>query len=227
MQEVCHGPEKTNMTSSILRTMLSIAILLGVGVIVNIFGNGEQAGNQPGKIVGRWQRLDQAPAAGVQKLSRQDNERRVLSAVRRELEAHGYLNPSKRSDHLGVQTTAAILAFEFDHNLSLSAQPSERLLKTLLFAPAKKSTTHLVPETDEARQLIKEVQRALANLGYGPSKVTEELDRATQHAIRKFERARGLQASGRVSAPLIESLGPAFDRTRIGRAERAQAPNAG
>lgn len=215
------------MTPTILRSVLIIAMMLGIGVILNIFssqqhfaGNGAEGSrlgqSVPGKRTLAGAGLDQKAKA-----------KRLLGAVRRELENRGYLTASA-NDPAGVATKAAILAFEFDHNLQLTALPTEAVLKALIFThTAARGARRARPQSDAARELIGEVQRALAHLGYGQPNITAELDTATRKAIRKFERARGLQASGRVSAPLIASLGPAFDATQVGHVGDAADSNAG
>jgi hypothetical protein len=204
------------MNASMFRAVLAVALLLGIGVIHNILTN--QANRTTAQLAGTQAGLQTGPtrALSPDQLTLKNDKKRVLFAVRRELKGHGYLN-AVNAESLDIPSQSAILAFEFDNKLPLTAVPSERLLKQLIFAPAKKQSAQpTMPETDEAMALIGEVQRALAHLGYGDTQITSQLDRQTQRAIRKFERARGLQVSGRISAPLIESLGPAFDPTRIG-----------
>ena len=215
------------MTPTILRSVLIIAMMLGIGVVVNIFSSQQHyAGIGPG-----GSRLGQPkpakPAHAGAGLDQNAKAKRLLGAVQRELENRGYLAASA-GDPTGVATKAAILAFEFDHNLPLTALPTEVVLKALIFThTAARGARRARPQTDAARELIGEVQRALAHLGYGQPNITAELDPATRKAIRKFERARGLQVSGRVSAPLIASLGPAFDAAQIGDAGDATDQNAG
>lgn len=207
------------MTSSILRTVLVVALILGVGVVLNIFKNQRASGVQHASPVP----VKPTPAERTRtatKRTREDDARRLRDAVRRELRSRGYLaQPAGETGIVAIG--AAILAFEFDYGLDLTATPSNALLKALVFThDASGRPAPGVPKTIAARDLIAEVQRALAHLGYGRSRITTELDDATRKAIRKFERARGLQISGRVSAPLITSLGPAFDAARLGSVAR-------
>jgi peptidoglycan hydrolase-like protein with peptidoglycan-binding domain len=209
------------MNASMLRAVLAVALLLGLGVVHNILTN--QADRAEGRLAGNEAGTSRALSPARMQL--ENDRQRVLIAVRRELQSRGYLKTIS-AESLDIPSQSAILAFEFDNKLPLTAVPSERLLKQLIFTPAGMERERpFVPQTKEAIALIDEVQRALAHLGYGDTQTTSQLDRKTQRAIRKFERARGLQVSGRISAPLIESLGPAFDRTRLGSAT-AHAPNA-
>jgi len=50
----------------------------------------------------------------------------------------------------------------------------------------------------------------LERVGFLKAGVSGRIDGATRSAIRAFERDRGMQSTGRVSAVLVDSLGPAF-----------------
>ncbi|MFT5508880.1 MAG: hypothetical protein ACI89J_001957 [Hyphomicrobiaceae bacterium] len=200
------------MTPTLLRMTLAVAVMLGVGVVLNIFSSQQRYAEMREAI---HRPSAPAPVLATNKMSREAEARRVADAVRRQLENRGYLLSSTETP-APITLPAAILAFEFDHNLGLTAEPTEDLLKVMIFAQMPVARQHTVrADTDVARDLIGEVQRALAHLGYGEPDITMELDAKTRTAIRKFERARGLQVSGRVSAPLIKSLGPAFDPTKV------------
>ncbi|MGI9475237.1 MAG: peptidoglycan-binding domain-containing protein [Hyphomicrobiaceae bacterium] len=201
--------------------------MLGIGVIANIFSSQQQHAARSGAEVVAGQTVATKRTIAGTRNDQKAKARRRLSAVRRELESRGYLT-TPEADPTGVDIKAAILAFEFDHNLQLTALPSEAVLKALIFThTATGGARRVRPQTAAARELVGEVQRALAHLGYGQPNITAELDTATRKAIRKFERARGLQVSGRVSAPLVARLGPAFDATQVGHVEEAGDPNAG
>jgi peptidoglycan hydrolase-like protein with peptidoglycan-binding domain len=211
------------MTPTILRMTLAVAVMLGVGVVMNIFSSQQRYAEMRGAI---HRPSTPAPVLATNKVGREAEVRRVADAVRRQLENRGYLE-STADTPAPVALPAAILAFEFDHNLGLTAEPTDRLLKVMIFAQMPVERQRPVrPGTDVARELIGEVQRALAHLGYGEPDITMELDAKTRTAIRKFERARGLQVSGRVSAPLIKRLGPAFDATKVQTATMTSDGNA-
>lgn len=226
MVEYLGADRERAMTSSILRTVLVLALIMGVGVVLNIFKSQHNAGVQHASPVPVKPTLAERTRA-ITKRTREADATRLRDAVRRELRSRGYLSQDA-GEPSEVAAGAAILAFEFDYGLNLTATPSNALLKALVFThdPAGRSA-HGVPKTIAARDLIAEVQRALAHLGYGRSRITTELDGATRKAIRKFERARGLQISGRVSAPLITSLGPAFDAARLGSIAKSPDRDAG
>ena len=203
------------MSPNKLRLALVVSALFGVGIVVNIL-NGQMSSDDDGT------RLADAKPAMVRRGggTARNDARKTLEAVRRELVNRQYLSDVAGGVAGAPQTTtrAAILAFEFDFHLALTATASETLLKDLIFTHAPLPSQRLtVPETDAAQDLIIAVQRALVHLGYANEKPTGELDQATREAIAKFERTRGLEVSGRISAPLINSLGPAFEEAVAGR----------
>lgn len=203
------------MTPSILRITLVVAAIVGIGVVLNIFSSQQRlAAMRDGALRPTAPQPAVRPMA-ADKVNRETEARRVTLSVRRQLRQRGYLLQTGEAD-TSIALAAAILAFQFDHNLTLTAEPNDKFLKLMIFAQEQSTGQHRVqPETETARDLIGEVQRALAHLGYGEPHITTQLDTRTREAIRKFERARGLQVSGRISAPLINSLGPAFDATRL------------
>jgi peptidoglycan hydrolase-like protein with peptidoglycan-binding domain len=196
------------MTPSLLRTVLIVCVVLGLGVIANVLGTDSQSDKGAGAERGRAPPPERAASPGAPPAT--SEAARLIDGVQRELRSRGYLGRNETGDNV-VLTRAAILAFEFDHNLPLTAKPSEAVMKALIFTQTNAGyLQHIAPETDEARRLIEQVQRALAHLGYAKPVYSAQLDQQTREAIKAFERARGLQPSGRVSAPLIDSLGPAF-----------------
>jgi hypothetical protein len=197
------------MSPGKMRFVLAVSFVLAVAVVINVLGRGE-AGSGQMVLTARPVSLT-APArpaaatAGTERAAAGQ-----LQAVRRELVTRGYLtNPGEGP--LDARTRAAIMAFEFDHGLTLTAAPSETTLKNLIFE-AKRTTSPGagMPAKPEAVALIENVQRALERIGYAKSATTGRLDGATRSAIRAFERARGLDPSGRISAALVDGLGPAL-----------------
>ena len=68
-------------------------------------------------------------------------------------------------------TRAAIMAFEHDHGLPLTARPSQELLKAIILGDgrqARRQADAREPRAHEAQDVIRSVQRSLAKLGYGP-----------------------------------------------------------
>ena len=61
-------------------------------------------------------------------------------------------------------TKAAIISFEFDQHLPLTGEPSETLLKAVLFASAKGKLGNATSDKFEKNQeLVREIQAILAS----------------------------------------------------------------
>ncbi len=130
----------------------------------------------------------------------------VTRAVQRELQIRGY--ETGGSDGIpGLMTRGAIMAYEYDHNLPLSGQPSDRLLKAIILGEAGKAKGKGGEvKTAEAQDVVRSVQRSLVKLGYKPGAANGRLTPDTLRAIRAFEGDQALPETGRISGPLIARL---------------------
>jgi peptidoglycan hydrolase-like protein with peptidoglycan-binding domain len=130
----------------------------------------------------------------------------VTRAVQRELQIRGY--ETGGSDGIaGLMTRGAIMAYEYDHDLPLSGQPSDRLLKAIILGEGGKSKAKGGEvKTAEAQDVVRSVQRSLAKLGYKPGAPNGRLTPDTLRAIRAFEGDQALPETGRISGPLIARL---------------------
>jgi peptidoglycan hydrolase-like protein with peptidoglycan-binding domain len=130
----------------------------------------------------------------------------VTRAVQRELQIRGY--ETGGSDGIaGIMTRGAIMAYEYDHNLPLSGQPSDRLLKAIILGEGGKAKGKGGEvKTAEAQDVVRSVQRSLAKLGYKPGAPNGRLTPDTLRAIRAFEGDQALPETGRISGPLIARL---------------------
>ena len=130
----------------------------------------------------------------------------VTRAVQRELQIRGY--ETGGSDGIaGLMTRGAIMAYEYDHNLPLSGQPSDRLLKAIILGEGGKAKGKGGEvKTSEAQDVVRSVQRSLAKLGYKPGAANGRLTPDTLRAIRAFEGDQALPETGRISGPLIARL---------------------
>jgi peptidoglycan hydrolase-like protein with peptidoglycan-binding domain len=132
----------------------------------------------------------------------------TVRAIQRELEIRGY--GAGTADGLpSLVTRAAILAYEADHGLPLTAEPSEEVLRAVLLGSAGvtpaagAASSRAGPQAD---QLIRTVQQSLIGLGLGPVKVDGHQGDETVRAIRRFEREQGMPETGRISAPMVAKL---------------------
>ena len=133
-----------------------------------------------------------------------DNDK-LISAIQRELAAHGY-DPGKVNGKAGIVTRSAILAFEFDHHMALTAEPSSELLRQIVMGMAGPAASANEPAGDKASRIIAGAQRLLVRLGYKPGPVDGQLNDATRKALKKFESESGFVPKGRVSGEVIAEL---------------------
>lgn len=141
----------------------------------------------------------------------------VARAIQRELNIRGY-ETGAQDGVVGTMTRGAIMAFEHDHGLPLTARPSDALLKAIVLGEAGKPGAGAKGETREAQDLIRSVQRQLAKLGYKAGSATGKMTAETVRAIRAFEADQALPESGRISGPLIARLGRLAGAGRVAAA---------
>jgi peptidoglycan hydrolase-like protein with peptidoglycan-binding domain len=126
---------------------------------------------------------------------------RTVQAILRELKTRGY-RPGPNGD---PATKAAIISAEFDHHLPLTGEPSEALLKAVLFASAKggKLGNAASDKFDKNQELVREVQAILASLGFSSVTADGAMSPGTRDAIKRFEASRKLPESGKLSEKLL------------------------
>jgi len=103
---------------------------------------------------------------------------------------------------------AAVMAFEHEQRLPLTGEPTQELLKLLLFGAPLPAGAAGSPEvrSPQAKALVSDVQRQLAARGYRPGTADGRLSAETVAAIRTFEADQGLVPKGRISAAVLERL---------------------
>lgn len=131
----------------------------------------------------------------------------IVRAVQRELGRKGY-EPGAQDGVPSLMTRAAVMAFEWDHGLPLTAIPTEALLQNILLdrRAAGLAGAGSQQRSRQAVQIIRTIQQSLAVLGYLQGGVDGHLGEATRRAIREFEMDNGLVPSGRISSPLVAKL---------------------
>jgi hypothetical protein len=127
---------------------------------------------------------------------------KVVQAVMRELKLHGYRpGTGPGLDHV---TRAAIISFEFDQGMPLTGEPSEALLKSILFAQSKRQRARAPAEKFEKNQeLVRQIQAILASLGFSSATADGTMSQATREAIKRFEASRKLPESGKLGERLL------------------------
>jgi len=137
-------------------------------------------------------------------------DQETVRAIQRELAARGF-GPLPSDGSLGLATRAAIIAYEQDQRLAVTAVPSEDLLRRLVLGTAAGTTAPGEEPSGraaspEAEAVIAGVQRSLAQLGYQPGRADGQLGEETARAIHDFEVDRGMVPRGRISAELVRQL---------------------
>jgi peptidoglycan hydrolase-like protein with peptidoglycan-binding domain len=146
-----------------------------------------------------------SPVASAVRAAQSMSAKDVTRAVQRELQIRGYETGS-RDGVVGVMTRGAILAFEYDHGMPLTARPTQELLKAIILGEDGRGAGKRLKETAEAQEVIRSVQRSLAKLGYKSAGTDGRLGAETMRAIRVFEGDQALPETGRISGPLIARL---------------------
>lgn len=150
---------------------------------------------------------DPRPDAVVRASPADDAE--TTRAIQRELTARNY-HPGTIDGIDGLVTRGAIMAFEHDHGLPLTATPSEELLKQIMLAdpraPSPPRGQPTMVADSRAEQVVRTVQQSLTRLGYQIAEVDGRLSPVTEAAIRKFESDHKLKPSGRISGLLVARL---------------------
>lgn len=126
-------------------------------------------------------------------------------AIQTALAAKGY--ETGGADGLaGPVTQAAILAYEIDNGLALTAEPSEALLDDIVNGRRGRPEEASTPPGPKAEALVRNVQSSLARLGYAVGAADGRLGEATIAAIRAFEKQQAMADTGRVSGALLTRL---------------------
>jgi peptidoglycan hydrolase-like protein with peptidoglycan-binding domain len=183
------------------------------------FGDTGSIGRPGGQPGNQLKGLNLSALGAANPTSKAASPAEVTRAVQRELQIRGY-ETGGRDGVAGVMTRGAIMAFEYDHGLPLTARPSQELLKTIILGesgkrPGGKSGK---AETAEAQDVIRSVQRSLAKLGYKAGSANGKLTPETTRAVRAFEVDQGLPETGRVSGPLISRLARLSGEGRVASA---------
>ncbi len=139
--------------------------------------------------------------------SGQNATQQLVRGVQRELAMRGY-KVGADDGRLRILTREAIIAYQFDRGLALTGDPSEALLKDLLFAPVTASG----PRDGAARafeaneRLVSAIQDILAGLGYGPGPISGRMTEQTRDALRQFQADRKIAVNGLLSERLLLEL---------------------
>lgn len=156
--------------------------------------------------VGRFAPSSGRADAVLAPLPEPDRSRETVREIQQRLTALGYA-PGATDGVSGLLTRAAVMAYEHDQGLPMTADPSTDLLRHMTHGAQPGYGVRLTGSGPRhAEQVLRTVQQSLASLGYFPGKVDGRPGDETARAIREFEMDKGLVPSGRVSAPLLNRL---------------------
>ena len=135
--------------------------------------------------------------------------RATIAAVQTELGRRGYA-PGVADGTTGLVTRAAVLAYEYDQGLPMTADPSPEVLAHLRHGTSAPGTVIGLDEAGSrpghAETVIRAIQQSLRSLGYLTLAPDGQVSDDTVRAIREFEMDAGLVPTGRISAPLVVKL---------------------
>jgi peptidoglycan hydrolase-like protein with peptidoglycan-binding domain len=157
-----------------------------------------------------------APSAGSIGLSAMpgldagEARRATVRSIQGELHRRGYA-PGTADGSVGLVTRAAVMAYEHDQGLPLTADPSPEILAHLRHGTSAPGAAIGLdglptPPAGHAEQVIRSVQTSLSRLGYLGRVTDSATPEQTLRAIREFEMDNGMVPSGRISAPLVVKL---------------------
>ena len=113
------------------------------------------------------------------------NAAEIVRGIQRELNARGY-EAGQPDGVAGLVTRAAIMAYEHDYGLSLTATPSQDLLSRIVLGssapPARMGAADKIG-AGEAESVGLMVEQQLASLGYTPGKADGKLNEQTARAM--------------------------------------------
>lgn len=144
-------------------------------------------------------------AAAVESTS---NATEIIRGIQRELNARGY-EAGPPDGVAGLVTRAAIMAYEHDYGLPLTAIPSQDLLSRIVLGSAVPSPARNAADkiaSAEADSVARTVEQQLVTLGYVPGKIDGKVNEQTARAIRAFEIDQKMPETGRISGPLVSRV---------------------
>lgn len=193
-----------------IRLVTALTIAMVFSVLVNLLGlqSGATRARAPTQALAELAKTPSPKPSDAARVWPLATPNGLLISVQKHLTSRGYA-PGNTEGQPDLATRAAIFAFQYDHGLALSAEPSETLLEALIMGVPRAPGTSGTRMAEPAHDLVRTVQASLKRLGYDTGGVDGHLGPRSAAAIRAFEAANGLAKTGRVSAPLIQALATA------------------
>lgn len=143
----------------------------------------------------------QTPAASPERTREQVREAQTALAARN-------YEPGPADGDAGLMTRAAIMAFEHDYGLPVTAEVTDALLAALRSpTPVRRPAGVSRPApSSTAAGIVRTAQQHLIAAGYLSGTANAQLDDRTIAAIRAFETGNDLMPTGRISAPFMAKL---------------------
>ncbi len=131
---------------------------------------------------------------------------KLIYAIQRELKERKYAI-KKVSGRLSLQTRGAIMAYQSDHKLPLTADPSDNLLQHILFGGYGSMVDQEIDiPSQKALKISVAIQQGLLELGYSAGSLGSINGKPFHQAIKAFEKDWKLPITGRISGHLIKTM---------------------
>ncbi len=189
-----------------------LALLAIMAIFLATAGNAlflQERGRMPNAVLANRIPLDKpagetpTQAASPAQTPAESSAQRLLSALQRELARHGYADQLQAQGN-GIRR--AVLAYEFDNIMPLTGEPTQALLKQILFDLGQAPRGAFADRAEANQRLVMEIQKTLLGLGFFRGALSGRMDVWTAAAVKDFERNRGLPLSGRLSEALLLEL---------------------
>jgi hypothetical protein len=202
---LCDYPRMTRLHARLSLFAITAIFLATAG---NALFMQERAGLPSTSVSATQFPADRAPSAGVEPKSmgksEEAKELRLNAALKRELFRRGYLDQQILNQPKGLKL--AVLAYEFDNGLTLTGEPTEAILKRLLFDMNQGPRGAFADRAELNPRLVIEAQKMLLGLGFFRGAFSGRMDVWTSDAIKDFERHRGLPQTGRLGGETLLEL---------------------
>lgn len=193
-------------------TALLICCALSLGVLANVF---VMQGTQPRLAMSRPSvQPSRAPHADTRPLA--DETKRganaasvaspdLIRAIQRELYAAGFARNAP-DGALDMATRAAILAWERENGLPLTADATEEVLRALLLGAGIVRQANANRPSPTVQMLVRHIQILLKSRGFEALRINGKRDEPTRTAIAAFQRRQSMPVDGKISAALVVRL---------------------
>jgi peptidoglycan hydrolase-like protein with peptidoglycan-binding domain len=132
------------------------------------------------------------------------SNREVILQAQRQLKALGF-TPGDIDGNVGSQTEAAVRAYQQKYRLPETGRLDETTLRSLL---PERTHASPIPVDRSDRELTRRAQIQLKALGFDPGSVDGNIGPQTEAALRAYQQAHRLPATGRLDEVTLRSLLP-------------------